>query len=280
MLSAANRLFAGAYPGGSLLEWTPLKPWVPTSPGDPVSNPVQLAKVTPVIHRPHALLAINNGQFVLMGGTPEYGYTGGGLLLYNREAHQQDLLQDTELIPDQSTMSMAPLPDGTVLCGTTTTPGTGGEKKAKEAELYIFDPITDDVVWHAPLIPGAQEYTALFAADGDKIYGVADHHILFEFDPAAQNLLLQQDLLPTLGTTVGQQGPRVFVQGDDQRVFLMLAKGIAELKVKDNSVHGLASSPKPIEAGGDYLDGKIYFACGSHICSYTLPKAAGSVVSH
>jgi hypothetical protein len=64
----------------------------------------------------------------------------------------------------------------------------------------------------------------------------------------------------------------VFVPGDDNRVFLVLGKGIAELNVENNSVRGLATSPLHIDAGGDYLDGKIYFACGSHICSFTVPK--------
>jgi hypothetical protein len=31
-----------------------------------------------------------------------------------------------------------------------------------------------------------------------------------------------------------------------------------------------AESPVPINTGGDYLDGKIYFVSGSHLCSYKL----------
>jgi hypothetical protein len=34
----------------------------------------------------------------------------------------------------------------------------------------------------------------------------------------------------------------------------------------------LAQSPVPIDAGGDYLDGRIYFASGSHLYSYEIKK--------
>ena len=36
----------------------------------------------------------------------------------------------------------------------------------------------------------------------------------------------------------------------------------------------LAESPVPIGAGGDFLDGRIYFASGSHLYSYQVPPAA------
>jgi hypothetical protein len=34
----------------------------------------------------------------------------------------------------------------------------------------------------------------------------------------------------------------------------------------------LAESPVPVEYGGDYLNGRIYFASGSHLYSYALPE--------
>jgi len=32
----------------------------------------------------------------------------------------------------------------------------------------------------------------------------------------------------------------------------------------------VAESPVPINVGGDYLDGRIYFVSGSHLCSYQI----------
>ena len=34
----------------------------------------------------------------------------------------------------------------------------------------------------------------------------------------------------------------------------------------------LAESPVPIGSGGDYLDGRIYFASGSHVYSYGVTE--------
>jgi hypothetical protein len=32
----------------------------------------------------------------------------------------------------------------------------------------------------------------------------------------------------------------------------------------------ITESPVPIQAGGDYLDGRIYFSSGSHVYSYEV----------
>src|SRR5690606_15544571 len=80
-----DRFFIGAYPTGSLLEWTPSEDWVPTKKDDPACNPRHLFEAHPTIGRPHALLAHPDGRFVILAGTPGYGLTGGGLLLWDRQ---------------------------------------------------------------------------------------------------------------------------------------------------------------------------------------------------
>jgi len=77
-----------------------------------------------------------------MAGTPEYGYTGWGMLFWDRKTESRILLEHTELLPDQSTMSLIPLADGKLLGGAGTRVGTGGEVKAAQAELYVIDMVT------------------------------------------------------------------------------------------------------------------------------------------
>ena len=265
-----DHFFAGGYPGGFLLEWNPAQPWVNTMPGNKSSNPQFLTKVSPVIHRPHSLLPLDSGTTVIMGGTPEYGYTGGGLLFWDHGTQTQTVLKDTDVIPDQSTMSMVPIDGNKILGGTTTSPGTGGEKKASRAELYLLDLATKKLDWHSPIIPGAQEYTALYVAPTGSIFGIADRKILFQFDAIKRAIISQRDIQTSFGLTVSQQGPRVFVQGDNKRVFVLLVNGVAELNTTTGELTRIATSPLPIECGGDYLNNRIYFACGSHLCSYGL----------
>ena len=82
-------------------------------------------------------------------------------------------------------MSLAPLHDDKLLGGSTTSPGTGGEKKAKDAELYILDLVTKRVEWHAAMFPGIQAYTALHARPDGRVFGFADRRRFFVFDPVA-----------------------------------------------------------------------------------------------
>jgi len=252
-----DSFFFGMYPGGSLLEWKDGKP-------------IHFIRTSPVIHRPHRLLAYPDGKTLIMGGTPEYGYTGGGLLFWDREQKNSVLLQDSAIILDQSTMSMVALPDGKLLGGTTTSPGTGGEKKATEAEMYIMDVGTKKVEWHKVIFPGVQSYTDLCMGPKGLVYGITDRNKFFVFDAKQHKVVHQQDLTEEFGITAAEQSPRVFVFGEQGKIYILLRKGIARIEPDSYNITLLAESPIPIDAGGDFLNGRIYFVGGSHIYSYKL----------
>ena len=134
-----DRFFIGGYPWGFLLEWDPSRPWVKTEKGNPASNPRYLIDCEPTIIRPHDLLAHPDGRTIIMVGTPQYGHTGGGMLIWDRQAGTGTILKHTDILTEHATMSLVALPGGKLLGGSTTDPGTGGERKAKEAELYVMD---------------------------------------------------------------------------------------------------------------------------------------------
>lgn len=267
-----DRFFAGGYGGGFLLEWDPSKPWVTTQRGSKTSNPRFLIQVSPTIHRPHRLLAHPDGKTLVMGGTPDYGYTGGGLLIWDRETEKHTLLTDKELIPDQSTMALVAVPGGKLLGGTTTSPGTGGEKKAKEAELYLLDVATKRLDWHAPLFAGAQTYTDMAPAPNGLVYGFADRTRFFVFDPTQRKVVHEADTGAVFGPTASQQGPRVFIPGPKGETYVLFVKGIGRVDPRTHQITLLAASPVPADCGGDILKGRLYFASGSHVYSYALPE--------
>jgi len=266
-----DKFFVGGYTGGFLLEWDPAKPWVNTEKGKAESNPLFLTESTPTINRPHELLAHPDGKIVVLAGTPDYGFTGGGLLFWDRLNGKSEILTDQELLPDQSTISLIPLPKGKLLGGSTTSPGTGGEKKAKEAELYILDLATKKIEWHRVVFPGVQEYTDLCPGPKGLVYGFADRTRFFVFDPAKREVVHEFDTAKDFGPTAYQQGPRVFVRGPKGEVFILFLKGIARVDPGKFAIRMLAESPVPVQYGGDYLNGRIYFASGSHIYSYGVP---------
>jgi len=272
VVSQGNRFFVGGYPGGFLLEWDPSKDWFPTRKDDETSNPRFLKQCSPTIYRPHELIACPDGETVVLGGTPDYGSTGGGLFFWNSTLQEGVLLDNTELIPDQSVMSMVALDADRIIGGTTTAAGTGGEKKAKEAELFLLDMKTRKIEWHDALIPGIQEYTDLTTAPDGTVYGIADRRIFFHFEPKDKRLLAQQNLEAEFGVTNSQQGPRVFVKDAKGNTFVLFVKGVALIEPRTHTVKMIAESPVPIGPGGDYLNGRIYFGSGSHLYSYEVPS--------
>ncbi len=266
-----NRFFVGGYGGGFLLEWDPSRDWVPTEKGNEWSNPLYLTECTPTIHRPHCLLAHPDGRTIILAGTPGYGYTGGGLLIWDRGRNTGTLLGHTDLLQEQATMSLVALPDGNIMGGTTTAAGTGGEKKATEAELYLLDIRGRRLVWHEAVFPGAQEYTDLCPGPRGLVLGFADRKHFFIFDPVGKKVIHEQETESLYGPTSTQQGPRVFHSTPNQGIYILFVKGIARLDPETFEIKILAESPVPIGPGGDILKGRIYFGSGSHLYSWQLP---------
>ena len=268
----ADRFWIGAYTHGLLEEWNPAQAWVATERDNPDSNPALHFECGNVINRPHDLLPFPDGRTVVLAGTPGYGLTGGGLLIWDVASRSHTLLEHTDLLPQQSTMSLAPLADGNLLGGTTVGAGTGGEEKAVEAELYILDMETRSLAWHEVIFPGVHDYTDLCALPNGKVLGVAECRRFFVFDPQTRSVVHEQNLEAQFGRTTSQQGPRVFVTHPDGRVFILFRKGIAAVDLASYAIHMLAESPVGVGPGGDYLDGRIYFGSGSHLYSYELPE--------
>jgi hypothetical protein len=206
-----------------------------------------------------------------MGGTPQYGATGGGLLFYDNEAKTKVLLSDSAVVINQSSMSLVPLPDGKLLGGTTTSPGTGGEKKAKEALLYIMDMASKKVEWQFAAFPGAQDYSEMRLMPGGLVYGIADKKTFFVFDPKSKQITHTKDIAAEYGPTTAEQSPRIFVNGPAGELYILFGQGAIVQVIPNNyEMKLIATAPGPIKAGGDYADGRIFFVSGSHLMSYKL----------
>ena len=267
-----DRFLVGGYGGGFLLDWDPSRDWVPTAKGSDASNPRFLTQCAPTINRPHRLLAHPDGRTIVLAGTPGYGYTGGGLLFWDRETKARTQIEHTDIVPLHSTISLVALADGRLLGGTTTSPGTGGERKAKEAELYIMDMATKKILWHDVVFAGAQQYTDMYSGPKGLVYGFVDRNQFFVFDPVERKVVHKKATLSELGSTNYQQGPRTFVIGPGKEVYILFVKGIARVDPETFEVSMLAESPVPIGPGGAILDGRIYFANGPRVYSYAVPK--------
>ncbi|MFA5244320.1 MAG: hypothetical protein WC380_03390 [Pedobacter sp.] len=271
LINQNKKVYFGVYAGGHLIEWDPYKPWVTTKLDNPNSNPVHLTTVSPDIIRPYRIIAHPDGKTIIMGGTPQYGATGGGLLFYDNKAKSKVLLKDDEVVKDQTSMSLVPLPNGKLLGGTTTSPGTGGEKRAKEALLYIMDMAGKKIEWQEAIFPGVQEYSEMRMMPGDLVYGITDKRKFFVFDPAVKKVVYTKDISAEFGPTTAEQSPRIFVDGPKGELFILFAQGaIVQVIPETYEMKLIATAPGPIKAGGDYAHGRIFFVSGSHLMSYKL----------
>lgn len=268
-----DRFYVGMYTSGGILEWDPAKEWVPTKADDPESNPLLIhPRSSPTIIRPTQLLVHPDGKTLVLGGTPAYGHTGGGMLIFDLETQTSTLLTHEDLLIYHSIHSMVPLDGGKLLVGSTVSAGSGGERKAEQAELYIFDMATKQIEWHDPVIPGASSFNAMLNGPGDLVFIFANHREFLVFDTSKREVVHQENTEATFGVTNSQQGPRVFVTSPEGDIYILFRKGIASLNPETFEITMLAESPVSIGPGGDYLNGRIYFGSGSHMYSYGVEE--------
>ena len=272
VLPYRNHLFVAAYLGGYLLDWQVDQPYfMPPRADDADGNPRLLAPpARPHIGRPNALAITPDGRYLLMGGTPHYGLTGGGLAIYDRETSAMRVLTDRQLIPDQSVHALATLPGGRIFGGTTINAGTGGKVKAKEAEFFELDLASGKILRHEVLFPKARTYFSLLPLPDGTLLGVVDGKTLFRFDPAAWEITGKRSLAE-FGGVIYQQGPRFFLP-HGKFVWLLTRKGVLRLNPETLEVTPALASPVPIEVGGAIADGRIYFGSRGRLYSLPLPE--------
>lgn len=261
-----RNIFFGSYPRGHLLKWEYLNDPTVDLSTDPNYSQL-LFTGEPHVYRPHRVLALPDNRTVIMGGTPAYGYTGGGLMFWDLETGESELFEDSSIAKDQSTKSMTILENGYILAGTTTAPGTGGEKKAHLAHLYKIHPSDREVIWKKALLEGVQDYSDLMTRPDGLVYGIADYRTFFVYDPKKDAIVHHHNFGDELGRTVASQSPQIFVKAEED-VYVLLQKGIYRINDDNFQLELIAHTPEPITTGGAFLHQRIFYISGSHLCSY------------
>ena len=263
-----EKIYCGEYSGGRLWEYDPLRPWDDRASKDP--NPRVLVSVSPTIIRPHALLAHPDGRRLIMTGTPGYGLTGGGMLIWDTETERHTLLTHEDLLPSHSTVSLVALPDGNIVGGTTISPGTGGEALATEAELYILDPDEGRVLFREAVVPGAPEIRDMLRGPDGLIYGLAAGSAFFVFNPESREVVHFEEKLP-YGDPAGQQAPRILATGPGNMIYALFRDAIVRIEPGSFEHKLLGNPPVRASAGIVIQGGRLYFTHGSEVWSFRLP---------
>ena len=186
-------------------------------------NPRELAAWPEDICRPRAALAHPDGRHVLMAGYAGYGRRGGGLGICDLVTGKATLITHTDLIPDQSTITLQALPNGDLIGGTSVeTPG-GGHPTAREGVLYIMDWKTHQVVFQTVPVPGAREVFSLEVGQDGLVYGLASGSEFFVFDPPGRKVVHRENL-----SAYGGLPRPALVRGADGKIYALFTRGDRE----------------------------------------------------
>jgi hypothetical protein len=255
-----HRLVAGAYPGGSVVRQD-------LDDG----APEVIGAGSPNVHRPHDVVVID-GRVAIVGGTPAYGLTGGGLVFADLVAGTVETVRHVDVVPERSTLSLAPVPGKRVLGGTTTAAGTGGVRASGEAGLYELDVATRVITPRGVPVPGALAITDLLHDDvSGYVYGTADLTTFFVWHEPTGAVVVTRDLRDLgLGPAISPQGPGAFTRTPDGDVLLVLQRGVVRVDARTFELAVVATSPVLLTVVGGVVDGRLVVAGGSHLYSLAI----------
>lgn len=211
---------------------------------------------------------MQDGEHIAYGGFPGYGMVGGGLCIYHLPTGEDQLIQHTELIPDQSTVALAETQDGTLIGGTSIeTPG-GAEPKAKTACIYAFDWKSQQVLNSWKLRDDIREYSLLLTDARGWIHTITSCSAYFVWDPVNEKIIHEANL--SAWGTIVRQGWQLCEE--EECIYGVLSEAIFKIPLNSLQPERIAIPPSEITAGFVKLNNELFFALSTHLWSYTIQK--------
>ena len=267
MLEREGKLYLCYYGGAIMNLYDPAKPfWKFGSDAD--CNPVTFGGVGDGHLRPRAMIYGPEG-LIYVGSEPPYGQLGGAIGVW--DPRQNRTIENyRHVVTNQSIVSLAWEPKSGLIFGGSGNYGGGGTRAAeKEAKFFAFDPKNKRKVFEAALAPGARNYPATFAAQGNVFTTVGDK--LLVFDPTTLKVT-QTVQLP------GAQVEISLGQVRDGRLIGLTTKGVYVFDLERGELVHTATAPVHVNCGFAVVDDAVYFWSGTALWRYHLPtreKEAG-----
>ncbi|MFW5868254.1 MAG: hypothetical protein ACOCX2_10585 [Armatimonadota bacterium] len=263
MTTAGDGLYAASYAGGQVWRYDPTLPFQPLSEDAP--NPVELAQYKQDLCRPRACVADDTERWVISGGYAGYGLVGGGLAVHDRETGETELLTHEDVIEFESTITMRFLPSGHLIGGTSISAPGGGHPQSDEGTLYILDLESREVIYQTNPVEGAPDVFSIEVGPDGLVYGLASGSRFFVFDPQSREVIHREDL-----SEYGGLPRQTLVLGPDGNIYATFTSAIVRITPGTFEHEKLADPPKGIGAGAVIVEGRLYYASGSHLWSYDL----------
>ncbi len=259
-----DHLLIGGYGHGLLIDWDTTKPFEQVSPHvNHNGNPRTLGEGQNDLHRPACIQVMPGGRQIVMTGSPGYGRTGGGLVIYDVETKAFDKIPKEVVLGDFSGAGLVPLSETEILIGTSCMAGTGGRDAAGNAGLVIFDTVKRKVIWRDEPFENVRTYHQLLRLPDGRIMGMADMERIFIWDPATRKV---EKVVSEGKSLPFQQGPRLLLC-DGKRVIVLFARSVEEYDMQSGSFRVIADCPRGISSGGDLAGGRVWFASHARLMS-------------
>ncbi|MBS2969839.1 PQQ-like beta-propeller repeat protein [Metabacillus sp. KIGAM252] len=250
-----DTMFGSAYAGGKLYEFSLNKPFSANE------NPRLILKAD-AVHRPRASAIHPCEKKVVFSGYPGYGKRGGSVGIYDPSRCELSFLPPEQLLPEQSTVSLAFDASGNMIGSTSVrTPG-GAAELAESASLYKLN-------WKAKKL---ERVTVPFRYEkeithicilGNSGLGMTQSSILFQFDCTSLAAAKVKDCFPFGQPVRGgciQQG---------REVFFLLEDAVVKADISSAAACYRRMSEK-ITSGGAIIENNLYFCSGNTLLSMDL----------
>lgn len=191
-----------------------------------------------------------------------YGPGLGPLCVWDPPAGQVD--QYPHLIAGHSTVSLALLPDGRLVGGTSVGGGGGSRPMQTDARVFLWDPATRSLVRAPAPVPGCGDIDALAVGPDGLVYGFA----------ADTFFVLDGELERVLGASAHSLGGVVYnalAAGPGRRLYGVSSRGVFNVNTDTRQTRMVAEYPDGISGGFAIRGSRVYFISGSRIVSYELP---------
>lgn len=264
-------LYGAVYSSGSLIEYDPNLPH-DNSPILESTNPRHLHGYDEARHlygRPAAMLAHPDGRHVIIGGNAARVHVGGGMVIYDTVSGEETVLGRDDLIADQGINSMAALPGGDLIVGTTIAAPTAGETVATDAMIYRIDWETKTLKERWTIEPRTTAVRDLIVPEDGLVYGLTSDSRLLVFDPDGGQFL-HDETVTDYGAVTGGQAPRTMAIGPDGGIYVLFREAIARIEPGTFEHREVVRPGRSINTGVTIADGRIYFASGPRLLSYDL----------
>ena len=275
MANLADRLYLSSYPRAILSVYDPGRPYHFGT--DPDDNPHDIGRLDEIAYRPRSTLAGPLGR-VWLASIPDYGCWGGPLAWYDPVSGASKSYE--RIVGDASCYTLAWLPaQGLLAVGTSIRGGSGTEPKAAQAELMLWNPVAEQVVWRGTLERKVAEFNALLTGSDGRLYGTVHGPDappeLVVFDPVSRAFVACVSLPGGHPLDLGLQlTPADGILGFTSDV-------VYQFDSASLALHVWFEAPGQFSTPGPLLDGTLYFATQHRLraicrCSRSSSRRSGS----